>query len=88
MELLASHLAPWACSVAYPELAHLPLQGLRRFAKGTSVERFRSAAKGLAAALEETTVAVSARRSAASFAPKDTGAAQNFISEADSAQEV
>ena len=88
MELLATHLSHWACSVAYPELAHWPLQELRRFAKVTSVERFRSAAKGLASALEETGAVVSARRGAAAFAPKDTGAAQGFMSKEDIAQDV
>lgn len=41
MELLADHLAQWSCHVAFPELAHLTLVQLRRFAKSTPVDRFR-----------------------------------------------
>lgn len=42
MELLAEHLGQWATSVAFPELAHLPLVQLRRFAKTVAVERFKA----------------------------------------------
>jgi hypothetical protein len=47
LELLAHHLAQWSCSPALPELAHLPVLQLRRFAKVTRVDRFRRAAKSL-----------------------------------------
>ena len=42
MELLAEHLGQWATSVAFPELCHLPLVQLRRFAKTVAVERFKA----------------------------------------------
>ncbi|KAG2453202.1 hypothetical protein HYH02_002526 [Chlamydomonas schloesseri] len=41
LEVLAEHLACWSCSIALPELAHVPLLALRRFAKACPVERFR-----------------------------------------------
>jgi hypothetical protein len=47
LELLGHHLAQWSCSPALPELAHLPVLQLRRFAKLTRVDRFRRAAKSL-----------------------------------------
>lgn len=33
LELLADHLRQWATSIAFPELSHLTLLALRRFAK-------------------------------------------------------
>ena len=33
IELLAEHLSQWSCSIAFPELAHLPLLHLRKFGK-------------------------------------------------------
>eukprot|EP00850_Spirogloea_muscicola_P008463 SM000045S16208 [mRNA] locus=s45:265031:270301:- [translate_table: standard] len=47
LELLAAHLAQWAYSIAFPELALVPLISLRRFMKGTTVDRFRRQAKQL-----------------------------------------
>ena len=41
MELLADHLAQWGCSVAFPELAHVPLLHLRKFVKACPVDRFK-----------------------------------------------
>ena len=46
MELLADHLAQWSCHVSFPELAHLTLLQLRRFAKATPVDRFRCVCVG------------------------------------------
>ncbi|BDA42546.1 Nucleolar complex protein 2 homolog [Coccomyxa sp. Obi] len=88
MELLATHLAQWACSAAFPELAHCVLQELRRFAKNTTVERFRLAAKALISALEESGCLVSACRTSAGFAPKDTAAVQVFMSKEDAGQDT
>lgn len=88
MELLATHLAQWACSAAFPELAHCVLQELRRFSKNTTVERFRLAAKALISALEESGSLVSASRTTAGFAPKDTAAVQVFMSKEDAGQDV
>jgi nucleolar complex protein 2 len=41
VELMADHLRQHACSVAFPELAHLPLHALRKFCRASRVERFR-----------------------------------------------
>ena len=65
LELLAAHLAGAACSAGFPELAHVPLLRLRHFAAATPVERFRSAARGLAAALEANAQFVAAARARA-----------------------
>lgn len=88
LELLATHLGQWACSIAYPELAHVPMLQLRRFAKRTTVARFSSAAKGLVSALEANCGFVEERRRACDFAPKDTGLVQAFLSEEDALQRV
>jgi Noc2p family len=42
LQLLAEHLAHWACSVAFPELAHLTTVQLRSLAKALPAERFRT----------------------------------------------
>lgn len=88
LELLAAHLAGWACSAGFPELAHVPLLRLRRFAAGTPVERFRSAARGLAAALEANAGYVAAARACAGAAPADARALQAFLAAEDAAQAV
>lgn len=41
VEVLADHLAQWSCSVAFPELAHVPLLHLKKFSKACPVERFK-----------------------------------------------
>lgn len=41
MELVTEHLAQWACSVSFPELAHVPLTALKRFIKTSAVDRFK-----------------------------------------------
>ena len=76
---LADHLAQWGYHVAFPELAHLTLQRLRRFAKTTSVEKFRRNAKQLADAIDRNITFVGRRRDAVSFAPKDLGKATGFL---------
>ncbi len=88
LELLAAHLAGAACSAGFPELAHVPLLRLRHFAAATPVERFRSAARGLAAALEANVQFVAAARARAGFAPSDTSALQAFLAAEDAAQAV
>ena len=88
LELLAGHIAQWACSVAYPELAHVPALQLRRFVKKTTVARFSAAAKGLLAAMEANAAFVEERRRSVDFAPKDTGLVQAFLSQEDAAQQV
>lgn len=88
MELLAAHFAQWACSAAFPEMMHLPLQQLRRFAKQCKVERFRSSAKALIAALEANLCYVAEHRASNVFAPKDTASLLTFLSSDDAQQKV
>lgn len=88
LELLASHMGQWACSIAFPELAHVPVLALRRFAKKSTVGRFNSAARGLVAAMEANAALVEERRAAAEIAPKDTGAVAAFMTAEDAAQQV
>jgi nucleolar complex protein 2 len=71
MELLAAHLAPWAASPALPELARAPLARLRAFSKGSSVDRFRAAARGLISAIEASAATVAAARADGTLAPRD-----------------
>ena len=89
MELLAAHFAQWACSIAFPEMAHLPLQQLRRFAKQCKAERLRSPAKALVAAMESNIAYVAAKRAAYSaLAPKDTASVLSFLASDDNQQKV
>ena len=79
IELLAEHLGQWACSIAFPELAHLPLLHLRRFAKQCKVERFRTSSRALADALERNMAYVAQRRQQVDFSPKDTVQVNAFL---------
>jgi len=88
LELLAGHLAAWACAPGFPELAHVPLLRLRRFAAGTPVERFRAGARGLIAALEANAAWAAAARGAAGFAPGDAAAVAGFLAAEDAAGAV
>eukprot|EP00850_Spirogloea_muscicola_P001213 SM000004S15083 [mRNA] locus=s4:1147792:1153464:- [translate_table: standard] len=63
LELLAAHLAQWAYSIAFPELALVPLISLRRFMKGTTVDRFRRQAKQLIDHIERNIEMVERKRS-------------------------
>ena len=53
LELLTDHLAQWGCSIAFPELAHMVLLQLRRFAKSSPVERFRRHTRALIEAIDK-----------------------------------
>lgn len=79
LELLAEHLAQWSCSIAFPELAHLPLLHLRKFAKQCKVERFRTSSRALADALERNTAWVSQKRQQVDFSPKDAAQVNTFL---------
>ncbi len=81
LELLADHLRQWSCSVAFPELSHLPLLSLRRFAKTCAVERFRRSAKSLVEAIERNAAWVGRARDAVEFSPKDVSAVAGFLAE-------
>ena len=89
MELLAAHFAQWACSMAFPEMAHLTLQQLRRFAKQCKAERLRTPTKALVAAMESNIAYVAAQRAASSaLAPKDTASVLSFLASDDNEQKV
>ena len=88
MELLAEHLASWASSAAFPELAHTTSLRLRAFAKRTRVERFSSAARGLIAAIAANTCHVGTIRDAAGFAPKDAASVLAFATQLNAAKQV
>ena len=89
MELLAAHFAQWACSMAFPEMAHLPLQQLRRFAKQCKAERLRTPTKALVAAMESNIAYVAAQRAASgALAPKDTASVLGFLASDDNEQKV
>lgn len=79
IELLAEHLSHWSCSIAFPELAHLPLLHLRKFGKQCKVERFRTSSRALADALERNMAFVSQRRQQVDFSPKDTAQVNTFL---------
>jgi nucleolar complex protein 2 len=79
LEVLADHLAQWACHPAFPELAHLPAAALRKFAKRTQVERFRKGARTLADAADRNAQFVGRARDAADFAPRDLAAVASFL---------
>jgi hypothetical protein len=79
LELLADHLSQWACHVSFPELAHLPLAQLRRYAKTTPVERFRKSARQLADAIERNIAFVGKARDHVEFSPKDLSEVANFL---------
>ncbi|EFJ50433.1 hypothetical protein VOLCADRAFT_88772 [Volvox carteri f. nagariensis] len=86
LELLCDHLATWSCSIAFPELAHVPLLHLRRFIKGCRVERFKCvsggggrAAKQLQDAVQRNVAWVGVARDRVDFGPKDTAKVQAFL---------
>jgi nucleolar complex protein 2 len=79
LELLASSLALSARSPAFPELVHLPTLALKRFAKASPVERFRSQARMLLDAVAANARLVGLERDNANFAPKDADAVAAFL---------
>ena len=79
LELLALHLGTWACHVAFPELAHLPLVHLKRFTKTCPVEKFRRQARQLHEAVERNMRAVGVARDRVTFSPADLEAVKTFM---------
>lgn len=79
LELLAEHLAQWSCHIAFPELSHLPLAHLRAFAKHCRVDRFRTAARALADAVQRNAAWVGRARDAVDFSPKDAAQVASFL---------
>ena len=88
MELLGEHMGHWSCSIAFPELAHLPLLHLRKFGKQCKVERFRTSSRALADALERNMAWVTQRRVQVDFSPKDTAQVNSFLQEESAANQV
>lgn len=88
LELLAEHLGQWACSIAFPELAHLPLLHLRKFGKQCKVERFRTSSRALADALDRNMAFVTQRRLQVDFSPKDTAQVNMFLQEESAANQA
>ena len=88
LELLGEHLGQWSCSIAFPELAHLPLLHLRKFGKHCKVERFRTSSRALADALDRNMAWVTQRRLQVDFSPKDTAQVNSFLQEESAANQV
>jgi nucleolar complex protein 2 len=78
-ELLTDHLSQWACSVAFPELSHMSLLQLRRFAKTSTVERFRRTTKQLVDAIDRNAKWVGVQRDRVDFSPKDVARVNEFL---------
>ncbi|EFJ32380.1 hypothetical protein SELMODRAFT_144099 [Selaginella moellendorffii] len=79
LEQLAEHLTQWCYSVAFPELALIPLAQLRRFVKETNVDRFRRLARQLVEQIERNVEFVTKKREGVSFSPKDSEAVASFL---------
>ncbi|KAG1661708.1 hypothetical protein FOA52_002044 [Chlamydomonas sp. UWO 241] len=78
-ELLTDHLSQWACSIAFPELSHMSLLQLRRFAKTSTVERFRRSTKQLVDAIDRNAKWVGTHRDCVDFSPKDVSRVNEFL---------
>ncbi|ERN11821.1 nucleolar complex protein 2 homolog isoform X2 [Amborella trichopoda] len=71
---LSEHLAQWSYSMAFFELAFIPLARLRCFSKSTRIERFRREVKQLVKQVESNVEFISSRRSNINFFPNDPAA--------------
>ena len=71
LDLMTEALAQWAYHPAFPEMAHLCLRELRRFAKASPAPRFQRPALQLAEAVLRNIEWVARKREACDFAPKD-----------------
>ncbi|KAI5071127.1 hypothetical protein GOP47_0013378 [Adiantum capillus-veneris] len=81
IEQLSEHLRQWSYSVAFPELAVVPLLGLRRFAKATKVDRFKRQVKQLVDQIEQNIEYVGRKRDGVNFSPKDSQLVASFLQE-------
>ncbi|KAJ7191601.1 hypothetical protein O6H91_Y523000 [Diphasiastrum complanatum] len=79
IEQLTEHLAQWSYSIAFPELALVPLVQLRRFVKESNVDRFRRQVKQLVEQVEKNIEFVSKKRDGVAFSPKDFPSASMFL---------
>ncbi|KAF9602090.1 hypothetical protein IFM89_024857 [Coptis chinensis] len=78
VEELAEHLVQWSYSVAFFEMAFIPLVRLRCFYKSTKVERFLREIKQLIHQIEVNAEFTNAKRATVTFLPNDT-AASSFL---------
>ncbi|MCO5547204.1 hypothetical protein L7F22_000649 [Adiantum nelumboides] len=81
IEQLAEHLQEWSYSVAFPELALVPVLGLRRFVKATKVDRFGRQVKQLVDHIEQNIEYVGRKRDGVNFSPKDSQLVTSFLQE-------
>lgn len=81
IEQFSDHLGQWSYSIAFPELALVPLTGLRRFAKTTKVDRFRRQVKQLVDHIQENIEYVGRKRDGVNFSPKDSQLVASFLQE-------
>ncbi|MCO5596819.1 hypothetical protein L7F22_050889 [Adiantum nelumboides] len=81
IEQLAEHLQQWSYSVAFPELALVPVLGLRRFVKATKVDRFGRQLKQLVDHIEQSIEYVGRKRDGVNFSPKDSQLVASFLQE-------
>lgn len=79
VEQLAEHLTLWSYSVAFPELAFIPIVRLRQFKKETKVDRFRRQVKQLIDQVESNIEYVGKKRTDISFSPKDHVPVSSFL---------
>ncbi|CAM6102685.1 unnamed protein product [Calypogeia fissa] len=79
LDQLANHLAHWSYSVAFPELATIPLVHLRQILKTMKVDRFARKVKQLIAQIELNMQFVWSKRERANFALEDSKAVAAFL---------
>lgn len=79
VEQLVEHLTLWSYSVAFPELAFIPVVRLRQFKKETKVDRFRRQVKQLIDQVESNIEYVGKKRTEISFSPKDHVPVSSFL---------
>ncbi|XP_077249793.1 noc2p family [Tasmannia lanceolata] len=84
VEQLAEHLAQWSYSVAFFELAFIPLTRLKSFCKSTKVQRFRRELKELIRQVEASSEFINSKRMNIAFSPSDPAVASFLQAEKDS----
>ncbi|KAK1305131.1 hypothetical protein QJS10_CPB11g01865 [Acorus calamus] len=75
VEQLAEHLSQWSYSIAFFELAVIPVVQLKNFCKATKVERFRREMRELIQQVKANSEFINARRLSVRFPPNDPKAA-------------
>ncbi|KAK1304770.1 hypothetical protein QJS10_CPB11g01839 [Acorus calamus] len=75
VEQLAEHLSQWSYSIAFFELAVIPVVQLKNFCKATKVERFRREMRELIQQVKANSEFINTRRLGVRFPPNDPKAA-------------